>query len=172
MLGTRQWNPEYYLFGIAPTHPFKEYVPGNVSVSIFGSNNLYWVVPRLWPERAYLLKKSTFWWAAILVMDAIRRYSEIKSFFSFLCTSLERWSLMYLAIIVETPLYLWEWRSWNKKLDIWYSGWRNHMSSSHAQKQAREWSESWVEENLCGDIPLVYFSNFFISNHRRYTILK
>ena len=101
-----------------------------------------------------------FWWWMQY------RYFDLNTSFPFLGKSLYRWLVMNIVIIVNTTFYLWDCRSWSKKLDIWYSGWWHHRPSSHAQKQARELGESRAEEIVCGAIPLAYFSRFFISKHR------
>ena len=113
MWGSSQWNVSYDLFWFASTYPFKAYATSKVSAWIFWSKYPSWVVHILLPGRAWNLKKSTPQWAAILVMDVIRRYFEVNASFSFLGMSLERWCLMDLVIIVETTLYLREYRSWN-----------------------------------------------------------
>ena len=138
MWGPDKWNIGYDIFGVASNHPFKEYKPDKVSASIF-FNYLSWLFLRLWPQRVWLSKNFTPRWAAILVMDAIQRGFELNTYFSLLGAYLEKWHMMALFIIVANPLSLWECRSWNTKLAIWYLGWRRNRPSSHARnKQGSE----------------------------------
>ena len=73
----------------------------------FSSNYLSRLVPILWPEWVWFLNNYTPRWASISVMDLIQRYFELSASFSFLGTSLDRWSLMCLVIIMGHPLSLW-----------------------------------------------------------------
>ena len=145
--GQSQWNLECNCFGVASTYPFKAFTSGNISLRLFCSKQLSWLVHRLWPHKSWLSKKYTLWRAAILVMDATRRYFDLKASFSFLDIYVYMWCLMVLVIIVDTLLSLWECRSWNTTLDIWYLVWRLHRTSSHSQKQAMEWIESMSKGN-------------------------
>ena len=104
-------------------------------------------MPKLWHEQLWLSNNSKLWWAAILVMNEIWRYFDLNASFQFLGTSLDRWIMMDLVIIVDTILYFWECRFRSTKIAIWYSGWWHPRPSAHAQKQAREWSDSKAKEN-------------------------
>ena len=94
----RQWNLGWDLLRIASTHTFNAYTPIRVSERIFWFKYLYLLVPILWPEQAWVSKKYTPCWYAILVVDAIQRYFELQVSFSLLGMSLYMWRLMALVI--------------------------------------------------------------------------
>ena len=116
----------WFIWGFV--HPLKAYAPVKVDERVFWFNYFSWLIHRLLPEQAWLSKESTPSWAAILVMDAIRRYFDLNTSLSLLGKSLEGWNMMVLVIKLDTILSLWDCRSWKKK---WLSEIQDDGATGH-----------------------------------------